>query len=176
MNIPESSALPGRKEKVPYVFVADAAFSLTKHIMKPYAGVHPSGSPKRIFNYRLSRARRIVESTFGIVSSVFRVLRKPMLLEPEKAEVVVMAIACVHNFLRNSQTSRQTYISPGSLDTDMNGQIMPGNSQNNQEAMTSFLPFRNAPRRSKEAAEEIRGEFTEYFNTVGAVPWQNQCA
>lgn len=33
-----------------------------------------------------------MENVFGIIFSVFRVLRKPMLLEPEKAEVIVMAI------------------------------------------------------------------------------------
>lgn len=60
--------------------------------MKLYSGVHPKGSVKRNFNYRLCRARRVVENVFGISSSVFRVLRKPMLLEPEKAEVVVMAV------------------------------------------------------------------------------------
>ncbi|KAJ8974512.1 hypothetical protein NQ317_000314 [Molorchus minor] len=48
----------------------------------------------------LSRARRIIENTFDILSSVFRVLRKPMLLEAEKAKLVVMAIVSLHNFTK----------------------------------------------------------------------------
>jgi len=66
LNLPEPSALVERETKVPYVLLGDAAFPLSEHIMKPYSGIHASGSPKRIFNYRLSRARRVVENAFGI--------------------------------------------------------------------------------------------------------------
>jgi hypothetical protein len=52
--------------------------------MKVYPGQHPKGSKERIFNYRICRARTVVENVFGLASSVFRVLRKPILLEPEK--------------------------------------------------------------------------------------------
>jgi hypothetical protein len=55
----------------PYVFVVDSAFALNNHMMKPYSGVHDKGNGKRVFNYRLSRARRVVENAFGIMASVF---------------------------------------------------------------------------------------------------------
>jgi len=77
--------------------------------MKVYLGQHPKGSKERIFNYRICRAQRVVENVFGLVSSVFRVLHKPMLLEPEKAEHTVMTIACLHNFLRRSPDSAAIY-------------------------------------------------------------------
>jgi len=41
--------------------------------MKPFPGNHLQGSPQRVFNYRLSRARRVVENAFGIMASVLRV-------------------------------------------------------------------------------------------------------
>lgn len=129
LNLPEPSALVERETKVPYVFLGDAAFPLSEHIMKPYSGIHASGSPKRIFNYRLSRARRVVENVFGIASSVFRVLRKSMLLEPEKAELIIMTVVCLHNFLRKSTTSRNIYTPPGSLDIDLNGHTTPAKDQ-----------------------------------------------
>jgi len=53
--------------------------------MKVYPGQHPEGSKERIFNYGICRARRVVENVFDLASSVFRVLHKRMLLEPEKA-------------------------------------------------------------------------------------------
>ncbi|KAG8239124.1 hypothetical protein J437_LFUL018788 [Ladona fulva] len=56
--------LPNRQAEVLYVFVADDAFPPC--ILKP----HPNRDlteEKRNFNYRLSRARRIVENAFGIL-------------------------------------------------------------------------------------------------------------
>lgn len=49
-----------------------------------------------------------------------------MLLEPEKAEIVVMAILYLHNFLRQSETSSSTYNPPGTFDQEVNGQIILG--------------------------------------------------
>lgn len=79
-NFPEVTPLPGRNRPVPYILVADAAaFALSSSAMKPYSGVPSYGSRERIFNQRLSRARVVVECTFGIMTSVFRVFAKPIL-------------------------------------------------------------------------------------------------
>lgn len=177
LKLPPCSPLNGREKLVPYVFVADAAFPLKDNIMKPYAGYHPKGSTQRIFNYRLSRARRIIENTFGIASSIFRVLRKPMLLEPEKAKIVVMSIVSLHNFLRRSKTSRNIYTPRGSFDTELlDGAIIPGVWRNEEQSTSSFLPLRNIPRRTKLSCQEARDEFAQYFMTNGAVSWQNNYA
>jgi hypothetical protein len=69
----QDGALPGRTIPVPYTLVADDAFPLTGHTMKPYATDLNTGSPKRIFNYRPLRARRTVENAFGLLASVFRI-------------------------------------------------------------------------------------------------------
>lgn len=100
INFPPNKPLQGRNLPVPYVFVGDDAFPLSERILKPYPGCHPKGSIKRVFNYRLSRARRIVENTFGIMVAVFRVFRAPMMLQPEKVTQVVMTCILLHNFLR----------------------------------------------------------------------------
>jgi hypothetical protein len=39
---------------------------------------------------------------------LFRVFTTPMLLKPEKAAIVSMTCALLHNFLRRSNTSRQS--------------------------------------------------------------------
>ena len=54
LNVPQRSVLLGNDTLVPYVLVADGAFPLTSYLIKPYAGEVPKGSPKRMFNYRLS--------------------------------------------------------------------------------------------------------------------------
>jgi len=58
--------------------------------MKPYPGHKPgASSPERIFNYRLSRARKIIKNLFGILSSKIRVILKPIALHPDKVESAV---------------------------------------------------------------------------------------
>ncbi|CAH1998538.1 unnamed protein product [Acanthoscelides obtectus] len=81
LMLPNDETLPNHTQTTfPYVFVADDAFALGPHLLKPFQGVYEAGSDERVFNYRLSRARRIVENAFGILASVFRVFRAPMLL------------------------------------------------------------------------------------------------
>jgi hypothetical protein len=55
----------------PFGFVDDDALALLANFMKPFPGQHPKSSPERIFNYRLSRACRIMENVFGIIAARF---------------------------------------------------------------------------------------------------------
>ena len=63
--IPQASYLAGTNTLFPYVIVADDAFAL-----KPYSQVGLT-KERCIFNYRLSRARRVVENAFGILANRF---------------------------------------------------------------------------------------------------------
>ena len=91
LNVPQLSACPGSDTPVPYVLVADDAFPLTSYLIKPYAVELPKESPKRVFNYRLSRARRIVENAFRLLASAFRIFRKPLIVKPSTAEDITLA-------------------------------------------------------------------------------------
>lgn len=173
LKLPPPKKLSGRHMEIPFFFAADSAFALAEHVMKPYAGEHVKGSPKRIFNYRLSRGRRVVENAFGIISAVFRVLRKLMLLEPTKAELVVFAIIHLHNYLRKH--SPNVYTPNTSMDYEVEGALIPG-SWRNDGTMNSMTPLRNIPRRSPAYFHKIRDELADYFSNEGAVPWQNQHA
>ncbi|KAK4875957.1 hypothetical protein RN001_012379 [Aquatica leii] len=148
LAFPEPAVLPGRQKIIPFVMLADDAFALHEHVLKPYAGMHNKGSLERIFNYRLSRARRVVENAFGIVSVVFRVLRKPMLLEPPKATVVVLIALCLHNFIRKSNISRNIYTPKGTLDYEENNQVIEGSWRREESANESFHPLRRVLRKS----------------------------
>ncbi|KAJ8882208.1 hypothetical protein PR048_018696 [Dryococelus australis] len=124
-------------------FVTDSSFPLCVNIMKSYPSDHSSESFKIIFNYRLSTARRIVENTFSILSVVFRVLRKPMLLELPKAELIVMTIILLHNLLRNH--SPTLYMPHGSLDHEENCVLTEG-SWRSEVNTASMIPLGNIPR------------------------------
>jgi hypothetical protein len=65
---------------------------------------------------------------FDIISSVFRVMRKPILFEPGKVtNIITLTCVLVHNFLRRSKTSSSKY-SPNGIFYIENeeGQIIPG--------------------------------------------------
>lgn len=94
LNLPEPETLPMKKKHIPYVFLGDNAFPLKINMMVPYSGCYDRNSSERIFNYRLSRARRVIENVFGIMSAVFRVLRKPILLNPERATLTCNRVLC----------------------------------------------------------------------------------
>lgn len=142
LNLPPNNPLPLQEKPLPYVFVADDAFSLTVNMMKLYPGVYDKGTKQRVSNYRLSRSRRVVENVFGIMSSVFRVLRKPILLSPEKTTNIVMACVLLHNFLRRSKSSNLLYSPIGTFDTEIDGQFQVGLWRNDQDGITSLMPLR----------------------------------
>lgn len=145
LNLPPCSTLPGKNKKIPFVYLGDEAFPLTQNIMKPYSGLHPSGSKQRIFNYRISRSRRVVENVFGIMSAIFRVLRKPLLLEPNKATIIVMAVIHLHNYLNNSETSKNNYMAPTTLDREVNGDMVSGNWRNHSGIIIRYVLFKMFP-------------------------------
>lgn len=101
LNIPKPRPLPGdnTNQSLPFVIVADEAFGVSPSILRPYARSNLNYK-KKIFNYRLSRARRYIESTFGILSNKWRILHRPLNVSVELSEKIVKACCILHNFVR----------------------------------------------------------------------------
>ena len=102
-------------EPFPHVLVADDAFPLGKHCMKPFPESNLSDR-NRILNYRLSRMRRISENVFGIWGNTFLIFITTMALEPNKAVNITLATIALHNMLR--MESREKYTADGYLDPE----------------------------------------------------------
>ena len=47
--------------------VGDEIFGLKPYLIRPYSGQRSARLPQDVFNYRLSRARRVIENAFGIL-------------------------------------------------------------------------------------------------------------
>ena len=111
LNIPQLKQLPGRNIKIHYFIVADQAFPLKPYIMRPYPSRNLD-KKKRIFNYRLSRARTNVENAFGILSSKFQFLKKLLHFKPAQVDLFVRTACCLHIYRLVDQAMHKNLLLP----------------------------------------------------------------
>ncbi|KAK0142795.1 Protein ALP1-like [Merluccius polli] len=162
LGIPEDALLPGADHlgPQPFVFVADEAFPLRRDLMRPFPGTHLYGS-RRAFNFRLSHARLIIENTFGILTSQWRMYRGVIGVSPSNVDACVKATCILHNLIR--RTTRPT-TRPG-----------PGPSTGpsaNREAADLQRVHRAGSNNATRAALRVREAYVSYFCNEGAVGWQ----
>lgn len=166
LHIPDNNET---NENLNFVFLADDAFPLQEHILKPFPQRNLS-KEKQIYNYRFSRARNCVENTFGLITTRFRVLHHAINLNPEKVKYIVLAICVLHNFLRQRSAS---YLSPNTtLDKDNHNNIIDRRVRDEIFDLPQLQHQRITS--ISTAAKENRDRYKEYFNTTGAVEWQEQ--
>lgn len=160
LKLPPQRPLPNGNISLPFVFLGDEAFPLKVNLMRPFPGCGLDFS-KRIYNYRLSRARRVIENTFGILCTRFRIFRRPIAVKSERAVQVTKAACVLHNFIRKEMPQQQT-------------SLIETNSMSSNDFEMSGISCTGGRIRGGAAAVEIRDHFKEYFVNAGSVPWQNQ--
>ncbi|XP_055327810.1 uncharacterized protein LOC129581017 isoform X2 [Paramacrobiotus metropolitanus] len=158
---------------LPQVFVADAVFPISVHLMRPYPDRNLSRAA-RIFNYRLSRARRVVENAFGILASRWRIFQRPMDFQPAQVVLTVKACVVLHNFLlrKNLANSKSAYVMPTLIDRE--NEDGPGIIEGEWRRITANDTGLCKMGKSRGTAEAmlIRDRFRDYFNSTGSVSWQ----
>lgn len=163
LHIPVFNRLTGSEKMLNYVFIGDEAFALTPHFLKPF-NQRELTDERKIFNYRLSRARRVVENAFGILANRFRIFHTSINLKLKTIDIVVMTCCALHNFLRRKYAS--TYTPIGSLDDD--------NRNGLRTDASNLIDIQRGHYRSiSRDAKQTRDQFLYYFNNEGSVPWQN---
>ena len=169
LGLPDPEPVVEGERALPYFIVGDDAFALTTYLQKPFSKRRLT-KEERIFNYRLSRARRIVENAFGILVNRFRCMLTTLRLKPKTCEVVVLACCCLHNILRNN--------SPGYLkglvdEEDEDHNLIPAPWRDTDELIGGErIRARNT---GSTEAKDVREYLKVHFNSPeGAVEWQDR--
>ena len=176
LALPQPEPLNGCHPHLPYYMLGDDIFALKTWLMRPFPGRNVPEA-QRIFNYRLSRARRVIENAFGILRARWRIFSRPIKASVETAEAITKAAVCLHNFLRLTQCAG--YCPTGFVDSELdNGVIKPGEwrsqvarDSNAGGAVININPLRG--RRNLQSAIEVREALMKYFlSNNGSLPWQ----
>ena len=140
--------------------------------MKPYPGNSRTQS-RRIYKYRLSRCRRTIENTFGILAARWRLFRRPIKSAPCHGDNSVKACLCLHNYL--CLTMNAQYIPKGFADSkNCSGEIIPGDWRKLVTNDSNGLaPLQGHANKYGSSAKDTREKFERYFNSEeGSLPWQ----
>jgi len=134
--------------------VGDEAFPLRKYLLRTYPGVSaPNDESKQIYKYTLTRARRVVENAFGVLTQKFRLFYGRIQLSPENAEKVVLSACILHSYLGNDVSVEDRVIE-------------------NTDALSQFsyvTTFRRSGGSASEEAMHAREKYRHCFENVGSV-------
>ncbi|KAK3108095.1 hypothetical protein FSP39_001045 [Pinctada imbricata] len=168
IGLPNPEPLPNDDKDMPYYILGDDAFGLRTYLMKPYSQRYMTRE-QLVYNYRISRGRRVVENAFGIMASRWQILLTQMMQTPDNVRIIIEACVILHNLLRMKFPSMQNT----QLDSeDSEHNIVPGAWR-----ATAYMHEVDQVRghnvdatRAKRQREYLR----LYFNsTAGSVPWQD---
>ena len=140
-------------------------------MMRPYPGRNLP-QPQAVYNYRLSRARRVIENSFGILASRWRIFRRPIIATPDRVVSFTKAAIALHNFLQVTELS--AYCPTGFLDAeDGNGNVVEGTWREEPAAQGLEHIRRMGSNRHSQTTATIRDSFKVYFSSpTGEVSWQ----
>lgn len=99
---------------------------------------------------------------------MWRIFQRPIDLEPQRIDSVVMACCVLQNFLldRNAVTftlDADAYVQSGTWRTEIRGDMAP-----------QPLERRVHGNNVAQDAKQMRTDLREWFNTVGSVVWQDR--
>ena len=130
---------------------------------------------QRIFNYRLSRARRTIENAFGILCARSRIFYTSIRAKVENVENFVLACLSLHNYLR--LTDNASYYPSGFTDSyDDTGNLQEGKWRTLAVGNEGMPPIsRVKGSRYSNNALEMRNSLYGFLNSEeGSVSWQEE--
>ena len=177
MKLPSPENLDGCKFKpLPYFMLGDEIFPLKPWLIRPYPGLNMS-EEQRVYNYRHSRCRRVIENAFGILVARWRIFLTPIRASVDNVEKYVLACLALHNYLR--QTNNASYTPSGFIDSESSdGTIHLGEwrkqvdrNEIETHCIRRIRPIRGS--RPREESVRMRDALRDYLNSeAGSVSWQ----
>ena len=177
-GISDPAPLPNDDHPISYHIVGDEAFALNTWMMKPYPKTTkltrtPLKKRQQVFNYRLSRGRRVSENAFGILSTRFRCFLSPMEMLEKNAIKVVLGCCTLHNNL--CERNDAEYLAQVDTEELDSVDFIPGAWRTNR-AQNTFDALRAMQGQTGTRVARIQRDYLmQYFNgEAGRVEWQER--
>ena len=96
----EQTSLPTALDCLPLgsYIVGDAAYTLTDQCITPFTGSQRLNPTKDSFNYFLSQVRIRIEMAFGLLTTKWQILKKPLFVSLGVGSEVLECISRLHNY------------------------------------------------------------------------------
>ena len=168
IGVADPDPLPNDDVPIPYFIVGDEAFALKPWLMKPYSHQSQENTEK-IFSYRLSRARRVVENAFGLMQARLRVFGTTMHQNPTVVKTIIMCGCVLHNLILD----RYPFAANEVDREDDQHNMVPGAWRMQANLMEGLIirPGHNYSRQAK-AQRDYLAQY--YSSEAGAVAWQER--
>lgn len=153
LNIPQGRKL--QQNYISYFFIGDDAFPISKNLMKPFNPNLHLTVAQQVFNYRLSRARMIVECVFGRLAARFLIFHQPIETDLNTTELIIKTCCALHNFLTKEKPSS---IKEENYSYDKLDKVMPPIAHQYIEGYKNIM--------------KMRENLAQYFLKDGAVKFQ----
>ncbi|KAL6421410.1 hypothetical protein ACFW04_014197 [Cataglyphis niger] len=143
-----------------FIMVDVGAFSFKTYFLRLYPGKHVDTDDKRIYNYRLSRVRRVVKNTFGILIQRFRIYNRRIQAKHEYVDFIILAICVLHNFIKESGNNYTINFEDNANRAEDETILQNLNARGGNNTLVAFA---------------IRETFMKFFNSLaGSLIWQNK--
>lgn len=150
LNVPSSKLLPNTNTLLPHVMIANEAFPLNTHIMRPFPGPQLLNNElNKIYNYRHNRALSVCKNAFGMLCKKFRIYTQKLQVSPKHLDTIVLATICLHNFLKD----------------DAKNLWQPDELDGGDEATVGLQDLQGIGGNSSFEAFDIRENFKQYFGS-----------
>ena len=183
LNLPPPCPVEGVNGDLPFFFLGDNAYPRTGNFATPFKGASLRDE-EIVYNYCISRARRIVENAFGILVARFRIMLRPIEESPSLVRAIFLACLALHNFHLQDEESvapqRRKYKPYGYTDyIRADGKYIYGSwrNENPEKETTIFKKLSSqvaeAHHQKKNAlkGEELAEKLIRHF-VFKPVPWQ----